>query len=349
MKNGLILILILCLLMFIIPFFAVTDNNSITYSNPTDDNSSDNNDNKPIKVPDYFIVLNKDTTKTQKLNEKEYLYGAIACEMPPTFNKEAIKAQAVAAYTYSYRQRIQQLDKPLEDLNGAHFSIEPSKNLGYITKDQMKSRWNDKFNEYYKIIKDCVDEVYGNIITYDGEPIVAVYHSISAGETETAFNYWGNDVSYLKSAGSFDDENAPDYQTNLTISKDELISKATKTYPDINFPDDEIINDIIKTDVGTVTSINIGDKTITGIEFRNFLSLRSANFNITAENDDIIISVIGYGHGVGMSQYGAHFMAEKGSKWQDILKHYYTDVNISNLSEIKEVFNQNNDDNNSLI
>lgn len=261
--------------------------------------------------------------KNLKYNKKleSYVVSVVAAEMPANFNAEALKAQAVAARTYAV--------KNTPDLN----NINPDKiGQAYISVADMKKRWGKNFKTYYAKINDAVDATRAIIMYYNGEPIEAVFHSTSAGITETAQNVWGRELPYIKSVDSSYDVNAPDFKSTVEISRDKFISIIKSSFniqEGINPFDAFTIAE--RTDAGYVKTVKIGDTYVSGKTIRELLALRSTYFTIYKKNDKIIFTTQGYGHGVGMSQYGAQFMAESGKGYEEILKHYYYNITLDGM------------------
>ena len=194
----------------------------------------------------------------------------------------------------------------------------------------MKNRWGSSFDENYNKVKSAVDDTRGEIITYNEEPILAAFCSTSGGVTEVAENVWGSSMPYLQSVKSEGDMLSPNYEAEIKISIENMKSKLNLTGISDNSIADYVY--ILKRDsAGYVLWLKAGDRDISGIEFRSLFGLRSANFTIEYSGSEAIITTKGYGHGVGMSQYGAKYMAEQGKKYKEIIKHYYKDVNIKNL------------------
>ena len=281
-----------------------------------------------IKTEDksIFKLLDKSHDNVIEVSDKEFLYGAVVCEMSPNFELEALKAQAVATYTYFCRERNSIRETPRESLKGADFEVDTENWKYYTTKENMQSRWKDNFDYYYKRVTDAVDAVFGEVIkTEAGEPILAAYHAISGGNTEKCEDVFGGNVSYLAAVASPYDKLAPGYNTKVEINVDEFKDIIMSNYKDAYFDDDysKWIGDAKRTESGMVKEINIGGINISGQEIRNLFSLRSANFSLELVENNFVFNVKGYGHGVGMSQYGAEYMAKQGASYSEILNWYY--------------------------
>ncbi len=277
-----------------------------------------------------YIVLDITTGKTEEVSAYDYVVGAVCAEMPATFEKEALKAQAVAAHTYAERQKAKALASPDSELCGAYFSNDSTKYQAYFTENQAKQYYGDNYDKYIKKIKDAVSEVEDEIIVYNDEPIIAAFHSMSAGKTESAENVWGSDVKYLVPVDSEADASAPKYLEEYEFTDDEMRRKLENSFKGITLDDDpeKWFSDVDKSDSDTVLSITVGDKTLSGQEVRAALSLRSAAFEISYEKK-FKVTTKGYGHAVGMSQYGANAMAAEGKDYKEILEHYYPGTEIS--------------------
>lgn len=253
----------------------------------------------------------------EKLNDfEEYIVGVVSAEMPALFPMEALKAQAVAARTYAVRN-MKENDKFPLDIGQA-----------YIDENGRKTRWGEKFLEYENRIRKAVKDTQNEIMTYGDEPILAVFHAQSGGRTETAENVWSSPLPYLKSVDSSEDQNAPDFETETTIdcqkAVDLLKNEENSALTTVNLVDS--MNIVSRSDAGYVLEINVGGRAMTGRELRETLGLRSTNFTFKKDGSNIVFTTKGYGHGAGMSQYGAKFMADDGNDYHDILNHYYIDI-----------------------
>lgn len=275
--------------------------------------------------PDTVKVYMQQTQEITEVELDEYLLGVLAAEMPATYHEEALKAQAVAAYTYLLNKR-QNLDKTL---GGADLSNNSATHQGYLTPEERQEKWGDKTSTYEKKIKNAIEEVSGKVIAYDGKPIIAAFHAINSGVTQSAETVWGGEVPYLKSVNSIGDKLSPDCVKTVAISSTEFSNLASNI--DSCTLDDEAeswIEDIEASSDGYVKNIKIGSASLSGLEARDALGLRSAVFTYEYKDGNFIFTTSGYGHCVGMSQYGADYMARQGSTWEEIIKHYYTGVTV---------------------
>lgn len=263
-----------------------------------------------VEEPDIEVnVIHND--EELNIDLESYVLGVVAAEMPASFELEALKAQAIASRTYV-----------INHLNN-HTTITSTINdQAYIGEEEMRKKWQDEYDKYYEKIKIAVDETEGLVIKYDNEPIKAYYYSMSNGYTESSFNVFNEQNDYLNVVESNWDA---DNEKEIEISKEEFCNKLTITCEEIK------IDNITKDDSNRVATIDINSKRFTGIEVRQLLSLRSTDFTITVEDQVVKILTKGYGHGVGMSQYGANNMAIEGYSCEEILKYYYQNTEISNI------------------
>lgn len=303
--------------------------NEISVSESTAESSAEKN----LKTEKSYRLLDISTGEIIEIPVLDYIIGAVCAEMPATFENEALKAQAVAAHTYAERQHLREQNSPTAELCGADFSNDTSKYQGYFTENQAKQYFGENFDMNYDKIKSACEEVADYIITYEDEPIISAFHSMSSGKTESAENIWGTAVEYLVPVESEADISAPKYLDEVRYDKEILRTKLTEAFEGIEFGEDssEWIVPKEKSESGTVLSVSAGNKTVTGSELRSALALRSACFEVKAEGNEIIFTTKGYGHGVGMSQYGANSMASEGKTWREILEHYYPKCEINKV------------------
>ncbi len=269
-------------------------------------------------------VLIDETVHTMDL--EEYVVGVLAAEMPASFEIEALKAQAVAARTYAYRKTlIENENHPMADVCSDYSCCQ-----AYRLSVQASAGWGERSDEYMARLQQAVRETQGEILVYDGKPIDAVFHSSCAGRTQDAVQVWGAEVPYLQSVESMEGDNVPNYETAVEVSKDTFRKSVLSMYPEAVLEGDftSWIGDIVYNSTGSVSEMDIGGVSLSGREVRNLFSLRSTHFLLDVNDERILFQVTGYGHGVGMSQYGANAMAKCGDSYEDILTWYYTDVDI---------------------
>ena len=282
-----------------------------------------------------FQILDRTTGKIAVVSLRDYVRGAVASEMPAAFHPEALKAQAVAAHTYALFNYYQQQRRPLSTLKGADFSADPSKREGYMTEKQAREFYGGDYAElYWSKICDAVDAVLPYIMEYDDEPIVAAYHAISAGQTEDAGNVWLTSVPYLVPAESSGCVLAPDYETVTKLSVSELERLMLAKWPELDFsgePEDWFY--VLSTSgAGYISEIDVAGTFLRGKDIREALDLRSHSIEIDYAEGFFTFTAHGHGHGVGLSQYGADFLARQGYTFDEILDNYYSDIAIRRIS-----------------
>lgn len=287
-----------------------------------------NKDGEEIVNKIMVYVKQKDEVVAMDFNE--YLKGVVAAEMPADFHIEALKAQAVAARTYAY-YRFGKKDAYEEVHKGADICTDFTHCKAWISKDEAMKKWdNPSAKRNWAKISNAVEKTKNIIITYNDEPIDAVFHSTSSGKTENSEEVWVSTIPYLRSVPSYGEHLSPRYTSEVKVPIDEFIEKITAENPDVHFNGsiDDAIGIPERTEGGSVSVIDIGGCTFKGTEIRRIFKLNSANFLIRTDSENIIFDVTGNGHGVGMSQYGANYLAKEGKTYEEILKHYYKDIEL---------------------
>ena len=281
---------------------------------------------KPITVQDSKIITLLHNGEILEIGLSKYLIGVVAAEMPGNFELEALKAQAVAARTYTLRKEQYGNDKHLDAVVCSDYNHCKA----YITEDEINSKGEDWVRDFYSKIASSVTETEGEIITYNDEPISAVFFSTSSGETENAKDVWGGDVPYLVSVKSDGEEESPRFTDEVSFTFSEFKDKINSGGIKIEFSDDPFtwISNTIRNNTNSVNTLDICGVTLKGTEIRTLLGIRSTNFEIKI-TDSIAVKTKGFGHGVGMSQWGANHMAKMGYDYKDILKKYYTGVEVT--------------------
>jgi stage II sporulation protein D len=269
---------------------------------------------EPLRIRD----TGTDTILT--VSVREYLIGAVAAEMPIDWPDEALKCQAVASHSYALYQ------KALDPDADAWLTADPARRSGFLTDEVLRSYWGTSYDENYARLAALVDEVLDEVLYYDDAPAAATYFAISNGRTEACKNVWGSDLPYLRSVDSSVDTAAANYSYTVTftqaqmaaaladlVSADALAACAPEDY----------FGSVTRTDAGYVASIRVAGTSVTGRALRTALALRSTCFSITYAGGVFSITTRGYGHCVGMSQWGAKLLAEQGQTHAEILAHYY--------------------------
>ncbi len=298
-------------MMIITPLISVKY--SRTYQLTSANNESQ--DNSVIKV------MSSDNGFIKSVDTREYLIGCVAGEMPASYHEEALKAQAVASYTYAKYISNRDYDK----LGGADISDDSSIYQSYIDENARKEKWGDSFSKNEKLISDVVDSVLYEYLSFENEPIMAVYHNMCSGKTEACENVWGNSVEYLVSVTSDGDKLSPDFQTETKIKENEFFEKLGVEKGDIDI--------VSRYPSGIVEEIKISQKAFTGANLRDAFSLKSADFDVEIKDGNVTITCRGNGHFVGMSQYGADFLARQGSTYDEILSHYYPKTQLLSIKK----------------
>ena len=320
MKKVIIYILTFTCVIFILPSICTKRQDlSVSYAETEEaENTVQEEEETPKYEYSKYATIKLYHTKTSEVEElslDEYLYGVVSSEMPANFEKEALKAQAVVARTYTLYQIINSNGKHGE----AGICDDSACCQAWISKEDRIAKWdaNEAEANWEKIV-NAVDSTQGQIITYNGEPIDAFFHSNSGGVTETAANVWGGtNYPYLQSVETSGEDEYSQYNSEVEISKEKLIEKLKQKHSDIsiNFDEQDCIKIIDYTESGRVKTMKFGNIEIAGTEVRSLLGLKSTNFSFEITENSIKFFVIGYGHGVGMSQTGADSMAKARKKF----------------------------------
>lgn len=266
--------------------------------------------------------------EVQEMDMGTYLLGVLRAEMPASFEEEALKAQAIAARTYTlYRIRGGgSANHPNADACDDHTCCK-----AYLSAEQAASNWGSMAVYYEEKLARAVSETDGEVLLYDGVPILAVFFSSADGSTQGAGDVWMSDLPYLQSVSSPENEElVPNYYSTASFTAGEFRSLILQSYPDADLSGDAgtWVRDIMRNDSDYVASVTVGGIKMRGNDLRTALSLRSPSFTVEYKDNTFTFHVTGYGHGVGMSQYGANTLASEGKTWQEILHWYYTDVTI---------------------
>ena len=320
MKNYLILILFCAISILFIPLAMAEPSSAPESTTQPATEQLTVTENNETNQPETISVFRTVNNKAEEITFFEYVCGSVAAEMPLAYNEEALKAQAVACYTNALRQKNSGTEK-----NG-DISDDTAVHQGYIDADQRKEKWGKDFDKYEKKLQKAVRAVEGEALYYKNQLCVAAFCAISNGKTEDAENLWGTKMPYLVSVDSEGDTLSPTYASTVSFSKEEFLEIAQKLGAD-----KEKLSDL-KTSIkitkkslsGTVLKISVGGKEFTGEEIRKAFSLRSPTFTVKTTKNAVTFNVSGYGHGIGMSQYGANYLAENGYSYKDILEHYYS-------------------------
>ncbi len=267
-------------------------------------------------------VLGRDGQVTET-TMADYLWSVVAAEMPASFEPEALRAQAVCARTYS----LWKLRAGSHEADGADICADSSCCQAYISKEDAAQRWGESAAEAYTAkIASAVADTDGQVLTYDGMPIQAVFFSSASGATEDAQAVWGKALPYLVSVDSPEGDEVPNYHSTVTLTADQVKKTVSEAGLgcDLSGEPSAWFQNLTRTASGRVAELELGGVALSGGAARSLFALRSACFDVEEQDGVFTFSVTGYGHGVGLSQYGANAMAKEGSGWRDILAHYYT-------------------------
>ena len=332
MKKSVLLFIVFILLIFMIP---AVFSRSFLYSDKEKAENEGENKEENFEAYDYkehstIKLLHKEDGSIEEMGLDNYLLGVVSAEMPANFEQEALNAQSVVARTYTL-YTIKNSKKHEE----ADICDDSNCCQAWISKENRLARWDENLREEnWNKIETAVNTTKGKIITYNGEVIDAFFHSNSGGLTETPAGVWGGtNYPYLQVVETAGEEGYSQYSSRVVLSKEEFKNKILEKHQDleIDFSKENQIEITEYTDSNRVRTVRVGNINISGTEMRSLLGLRSTNFTFKIEDNNIIFDVIGYGHGVGMSQTGADSMAKQGSNYEEIIKHFYTGVEIVDM------------------
>lgn len=262
-------------------------------------------------------------TKEERIEElkiEDYLIGVLAAEMPASFETEALKAQAVASRSYA-------MYKILHNDSDDYYILTDVTHQSYITKEEMQEKWKNNYSFYLNKITKAVQDTESEVMYYNNDIIEAFYFAMSNGATESAQTVFQTDLPYIKpTTSSWDNESLNNFEVTITFTKEKFCESLQLeeckaiNIGNINYSASHRINNIL-----------INNKEFQGTEVRKLLNLRSTDFEMDVDNENVHITTKGYGHGVGMSQYGANGMAKEGYDYKEILNHYYNDITINKM------------------
>jgi stage II sporulation protein D len=278
-------------------------------------------------------IIKVHLTKEDKIIEvpmEDYVKSVVSGEMPASFDLEALKAQAIAARTFVSSRKLTPCSqgKGADVCDSTHCQV-------YIQKEERMEKWGENAVEYWDKIASAVDSTKGVVLTYENELVkYPQFFSTSSGKTENSIDVFSGDIPYLVSIESPGEEIAPSYSKDFPFALDEFIEKINSKYASANLTKENIngaIEIISRSEAGGIKEIRLGEEKVKGLEFRLYLGLTSTNFQYSIVDNNIIFKCKGYGHGVGMSQWGANVMAKNNKIYEEILKHYYTGIDLSEI------------------
>lgn len=272
----------------------------------------------------------QDGDTTEQMTLERYLTGVVRGEMPASFEMEALRAQAAAERSYVYYQ----LAAGRKDAHpDADFCTDHTCCSAYLSETAAREKWGGDFAPWNTRVEQAVSDTDGQVVLYNGRPILAVFHSSSAGRTAAAGDVWSGDLPYLVSVDSPEgEETVPNYYSTVTFTAAEAKEKLLTAHPELKLSGtpDRWFGAAAENGSGRVKTVSVGGTDIEGTELRRIFGLRSACFTVAADSESVTFRVTGYGHGVGMSQYGANQLAREGKTWQEILEWYYTGATVGN-------------------
>lgn len=325
LKQSVGLTVILGLLLFFVPLLYVSEGSAVE----EEDGEGMREEWREAAKDAGRALLVEIGGEARELSLADYLVGVVAAEMPASFEAEALKAQTAAARTYTLYQMAHGSSGKHE--SGADLCDDPGCCQAYLTEEQLRENWGSAAEDNLRKIRAAEISTDGMVILYGGEPILAAFHSSSADGTEDAAAAWSASVPYLQRVDSPEGEDSvPNYISTAVFTADEFRERFLAAYPDAALSGDasEWIGEIVRDSSGYVSSLCVGGLTLRGVELRRVLGLRSACFRVETEGGELRFTTQGYGHGVGLSQYGANALAKEGKNWKEILRWYYTGVSV---------------------
>lgn len=277
-----------------------------------------------------ITVLVDGEARTMKL--EDYVVSVVAGEISPDFPTEAIRAQAVAARTYAlYKQKT---GRPAQH-EEADVCDDPAHCAAFVDlKTEAAARWGEQVDTAEDVIRQAVEDTAGQVLTYEGEPIVAVFSSAAGEKTERAVDVWGSDIPYLQSVDSPGGEACPKYYDAVVLTADEIRARTAKTLPSADLSGDPSgwFKASERSEAGGIVRMKFGGVEVKGTVMRTLLGLNSTNFTVKIDGNTLTFTTTGYGHGVGLSQWGAKYSAEQGQTYDEILAHYYPGTTLTTIS-----------------
>ncbi|SUY41797.1 stage II sporulation protein D [Clostridium perfringens] len=331
LESVIFIVTIIVSIVFIPILFGFLSSSSMAESNNKVEKVKNKKLVDVVNLKEVEVYISKEN-KVEKVPLEEYVLSVVSSEMPATFHEEALKAQSILARTFVINKLITGCNNIKEGniCDTTHCQA-------YLNINERKKAWGKEGDEYLKKLKKVVKETEGKVLSYNDQLVkYPQYFSTSSGNTEDAVAVFSEDVPYLKSVQSPGEEISPKYESEISISISDFKGKIKKSIPNSNLGNNinEEVKILSRNKGGTVDDIKIGDVTIKGKEFRKIFGLNSANFTLEVLEDKINIKCLGYGHGVGMSQWGANVMAKEGSKYDEILEHYFKGSKIEESNEV---------------
>ena len=335
MKKALLYFFAFLFICFFLPTIFTKVNIPANAQSQTPENQEEPAQQEGEKQENYqditIQLLHAKTGEVEQVNLEEYLCHVVSAEMPADYELEALKAQAIVARTYTMYKRNNKKH------TNADICDDSTCCQAWVSKEDRFARWEESKRESnWQKIEQCINETRGKIVTYQNEPINAFFHSNSGGKTEIPVNVWGggSNLPYLQVVETAGEEGYTQYASEVELTQEEILNKLKEKYADIqiDFTKEEEVQIIDYTDSQRVKTVRFGNHELSGVETRTIFGLKSTNFEITKQEGKIKFSVKGYGHGVGMSQTGADALAKQEKTAEDIIHHFYQDVEIKQIN-----------------
>lgn len=327
MKNFIGIFIFLLVINFAVPVAYYKIYNAMPINDfygPTDENRTDNE-----TEAETVTVMDKNSSRLLEIPLKDYLIGAAACEMPALYSEEAIKAQMIAIH--SYYLYCQQHPEWLE--NG-YITVDVNNLKGYADSARLMEFWQMDYYNYYEKFEKCARRVLDCVATYNGQPALTSYYAVSCGKTADCKDVWGQQLPYLVSVDSRQDRVSDSYMKVTEFPKDNMYSLLRIKYPNIDLDEtrpEKWFGDVIYTQSGYASFVTVGSDLVPANQIRDIMGLPSTCMMIFYEDEVFSIATKGYGHGVGLSQFGANSMASEGKNYEEIIKHYFPGVKVEKI------------------
>lgn len=335
MKKALLYFFAFLFICFFLPTIFTKVNIPANAQSQTPENQEEPAQQEGEKQENYqditIQLLHAKTGEVEQVNLEEYLCHVVSAEMPADYELEALKAQAIVARTYTMYKRMNKKHANADICDDATCC------QAWVSKEDRLARWEESKRESnWQKIEQCINETRGKIVTYQNEPINAFFHANSGGKTEIPVNVWGggSNLPYLQVVETAGEEGYTQYASEVELTQEEILNKLKEKYADIqiDFTKEEEVQIIDYTDSQRVKTVRFGNHELSGVETRTIFGLKSTNFEIIKQEGKIKFSVKGYGHGVGMSQTGADALAKQEKTAEDIIHHFYQDVEIKQIN-----------------
>lgn len=324
--SSLILFILIIPTLIVVPFAKDNEKGSVPVEKQEEQTADDTAAEAGAEQNESTISVAVMRTKSETVEDiplESYVAGVVSSEMSPDFEPEALKAQSLAARTYIVDHLLHQDDGQESDVT------DTTQHQVFKNDNELKKQWGSKYDENMKKVKAAVTATKGEILTYKDAPIFPAFFSTSNGYTENSEDYWDDELPYLRSVESPWDEDSPKFLDQQTFTIDQIKEKLA-----VDLPNQEPLGiDVTRTDSQRVKEIDLAGNKLSGREVREKLELQSSDFTIKQKNDHLIFTTKGYGHGIGMSQYGANSMAKEGKTYQEIVKYYYSDVQVGTVTD----------------